>query len=129
MITQSAVFRSIAGSVVPALQTLDESGWQRVGEVVERALATRPAGVRRQLALLLRMLNVFALARTGRPLSKLPEPQRTRFLSSVEHSRMVLLRRGFWGLRTLILMGYYTQPGAKAEIGYRATAAGWQDRR
>ena len=111
------------------MQTLDDAQWQRVGAVVERALAPRPASVRRQLALFLRMLNGLALVRTGRPLSKLAEPKRTRFLSSVEHSRILLLRRGFWGLRTLILMGYYTQPAAKAEIGYRATAAGWQGRR
>ena len=129
MITQSKVFRSVAAAVVPAMQTLDEAGWQHVDEVVERALSQRPVGVRRQLAVFLRLLNLLSLARTGRPLSKLSPVARTRLLSAIERSRVTLLRRGFWGLRTLILMGYYTQPETRAEIGYRVSATGWQARR
>ena len=129
MITQSGVFRSVAGAVVPAMQNLDEPTWHRVGSVVEHALAQRPASVRAQLALFLRMLNVLSVMRTGRPIRKLEVADRARFLSGIERSRVMLLRRGFWGLRTLIFMGYYTLPEAKAEIGYRASAAGWQVRR
>jgi hypothetical protein len=42
---------------------------------------------------------------------------------------MLLLRRGIWGLRTLAFMAYYERPEAAAEIGYRATARGWEARR
>ena len=35
---------------------------------------------------------------------------------------LLLLRRGFWGLRTLVFLGYYARPEAAAEIGYRADA-------
>ena len=128
MITQSKVFRSVARAVVPAMHDFNEAGWQRVGSVVERALAQRPPKVRRQLGMFLHVLNLAALSRTGRPLSKLSAEQCAHYLQVIEHSRVMLLRRGFWGLRTLILIGYYTRPEAKVEIGYRANAAGWQAR-
>jgi hypothetical protein len=54
---------------------------------------------------------------------------RQRMLAALEDSRSPLLRRGFWGLRTLILMGYYGRPGAAAEIGYAADPRGWEARR
>jgi hypothetical protein len=47
----------------------------------------------------------------------------------LETARLVLVRRGFWGLRTLILMGYYGRPAAAAAIGYRADPQGWEMRR
>ena len=41
---------------------------------------------------------------------------------------MLLVRRGFWGLRTMIYLGYYSRGAAPAEIGYRAHVRGWQAR-
>jgi hypothetical protein len=55
-------------------------------------------------------------AHDGAPLLGLQEPA-------------LLLRRGSWGLRTLVLMGYYGRPDAKQEIGYRADPRGWEARR
>ena len=42
---------------------------------------------------------------------------------------MLLFRRGVWGLRTLVMMGWYTNPSVIAALGYRASAAGWEARR
>ena len=42
---------------------------------------------------------------------------------------MLAVRRGFWGLRTLVFMGYYARPEAAAAIGYRADVRGWEARR
>jgi hypothetical protein len=53
--------------------------------------------------------------------------RRAKFLEEVERSPLLLVRRGFWGIRTLIMMGYYARPEAKAEIGYRATGRGWRE--
>jgi hypothetical protein len=32
-------------------------------------------------------------------------------------------------VRTLVYMGYYARPAARAEVGYRATTEGWEGRR
>jgi len=39
---------------------------------------------------------------------------------------MQIIRVGFWGLRTLALLGYYARPEAAQEIGYTADPRGWE---
>jgi hypothetical protein len=39
---------------------------------------------------------------------------------------MPIIRVGFWGLRTLALLGYYARPEAAEEIGYTADRRGWE---
>lgn len=84
--------------------------------------------MRRQLGLFVNALNVMSLLKYGRTLNGLIPSMRTEFLESVESSRVLLLRRGFWGLRTLILMGYYARPQSRSLIGYGAHVNGWQAR-
>jgi hypothetical protein len=126
MITRSKAFRSIAETIIPEVRELDDEQWRAVVQITERALMARPPRMRRQLAMFVRTLNVLSIARYGRPLSALIPYMRNEFLESIQDSRILLVRRGFWGLRTLILMGYYARPEAMAAIGYGATPQGWQ---
>lgn len=124
-----ATFRAVAGTVVPEAARLDEAGWRDVEEIVERALAARPPKLRRQLALFLRVIAAKAVLRHGRPFTRVDARAQGRMLEVLEDSRSLLLRRGFWGLRTLILMGYYGRAGSATEIGYAADPRGWAARR
>ena len=124
-----AVFRALAVSFVPEAATLEERDWTEVERIVEEALAPRPAKVRRQLGLLIRLLDVMPLLRHGRRFTALEADERLRYLSGLQDSRLLLLRRGIWGLRTLAFMGYYARPELMAEIGYRADSRGWEARR
>ena len=122
-------FRALFQTFVPEAVALNERGWGEAEEIVERFLATRPAAVRRQLVLLIRLLDLLPVARHGRRFRSLDAARRLRLLESLERSRLLLLRRGVWGLRTVAFMGYYTRPEAAAAIGYRADARGWEARR
>jgi hypothetical protein len=124
-----AAFRAIAETVVPETRDLTSDGWSILESTVERSLATRPESVRKQFALFVRAIDLLPLARRRRRFRHLDAAGRTAVLTSLESSKLLLLRRGFWGLRTLIMMGYYTQPAIQAAIGYNATADGWQVRR
>ncbi|MGH7544755.1 MAG: hypothetical protein ACREKI_01070, partial [Gemmatimonadota bacterium] len=115
--------------VVPEAAHLGERGWADLEALVERAVASRPAALRRQLRFFLRLLQWMPLFRYARTLTALDPARRARFLAGVQDSRVLLLRRGFWGVRTLVLLGYYTRPGAAEEIGYRAPPGGWEARR
>lgn len=115
--------------VVPEARSLTPEEWREFGRVIEFALAKRPAAMRRQLGMFLRILNVLSFLRTGRPLSRLDPGARTAFLSSIENSRLLLFRRGFWGVRTLVFMGYYARPACATTLGYAAAARGWELRR
>lgn len=122
-------FRAIATSIVPESGQLDESGWTELEGIVENALARRRPGLRRQLRLFIRLLGWLPMLRYGKPFHALDPARRDRFLGAVQDSRMLLIRRGFWGLRTLVFMGYYARPAAAREIGYRADPRGWEVRR
>ena len=124
-----AAFRAVATTIVPEAGHLGPSEWDDVEAIIGRALAGRPPRLRRQLALLLALLEWVPLLRYGRRLSRLDPARRLAFLERVEAAPLVVVRRGFWGLRTLILMGYYGRPAAAAAIGYRADPRGWEVRR
>lgn len=122
-------FRAAAKAFIPELAEAPPATWERLEATVERALGDRPPAMRRQLVLFIRILDLLALFRHGRRLTSLPAAQRTRLLDRLSRASLLLLRRGVWGLRTLVQMGYYTQPEVQTAIGYRANAAGWEARR
>ena len=125
---RSRAFRAIAEVVVPEAARLDEAGWQAFGAIIEQAVSQRPARMQRQLALFVRILGVLSWLRFGKPIHRLNPAARTAFLEGIQNSRLLLIRRGFWGIRTLILMGYYARPDVIPVIGYRAHVRGWEAR-
>ena len=97
--------------------------------IVELALTSRPPRLQLQLVILIRAIEWLPLLRYGRRFTRLASERRARVLAALQESPLLLLRRGFWGLRTLALMGYYARPAAAASIGYRADPRGWEARR
>ena len=87
---------------------------------------TRPASLRRQVRLLLRVIHWLPVLRFGRPLTSLDSSTRAQFLAGLQNSRVDRLRVGFWGLRTLVMMGYYGRPAGGASIGYKPSPRGWE---
>jgi hypothetical protein len=123
-----ATFRAVAVTVVPEAARLDARGWDRLEAIVEDALALRPVRLQRQLRILLRLIQMLPVIRWGRTFTELDGARRTRFLEALQNAPVFLLRRGFWGLRTLVFMGFYARPEAAAEIGYAAHVRGWEAR-
>ncbi len=123
------VFRAVAATVVPEAGFLSDGEWSELERIVEDALAQRPPAMQRQLAAFVRLIDLLPVARYGRRFTALDHARRTRVLRALENAPVLLVRRGFWGLRTLVLMGYYARPDAQAAIGYRASARGWEARR
>lgn len=122
-------FRALATAFVPEIAQSPPSQREEVERVAAGALAARPPHLRRQVVLFIWMLDGLSLVRHGRRLARLDSARRQALLESLARSRVLLIRRGIWGLRTLVMMGYYAQPEVQAEIGYRASAAGWEARR
>jgi len=120
--------RAIGNVVLPSPEALDEEGWREAEAIIEGALATKPASVKLQLRLFLRAVNLMPLVTTGKTLAALPIDQRARFLERIHRSPLLPLRRGLWGVRTLLFMGYYNQDRVRREIGYAAHPRGWAAR-
>ena len=123
------VFRAVVETIVPKAERLEPAAWGEVEGLVEHVLAQRPAALRRQLRLLLRAVDLLALLTCFRHFAALGLAGRARVLRFLEDSPLALLRRGFWGLKTLALLGYYARPAAAREVGYRASPGGWALRR
>jgi hypothetical protein len=122
-------FRAFALCFIPETDRATEPEWRDLEAVVRNALAARPARVRRQIALFVRLIDLAAAARYRHRFGALDRLRATALLERVAASRVLLLRRGVWGLRTLVMMGWYTNPAVIAALGYRAAAAGWEARR
>ena len=121
-------FRTLAATLLPEAAELDPDGWERLETIVARALAERPAAVGRQLRLFVRLAWMLPVARHGRTFGGLSAAGRVSFLRRLERAPLLLLRRGVWGLRTLVFMGYYGQEEVRSGIGYRAHPRGWEAR-
>jgi hypothetical protein len=122
----SNTLRAIGGVVLPYPEALDDEGWAEAERIIEGALAPKPPGIKRQIRLFLKLVNLLSVFRTGRPLVKLRINRRLAFLEKLQRSRLMPLRRGMWGIRTLIFMGYYNQDWVRAGIGYSADPRGWK---
>ncbi len=79
-----APFRALAITMVPDAAALDETAWRDVDASIAQALAKRPAAARRQLALLVRILDTLPLFRWGRRFHALGAARRARFLDAMQ---------------------------------------------
>jgi len=122
------VLRAIGVTIVPESAQLDEREWMALEDIVRGALEPRPRALQRQFILLVRMIDWLALLRYGRRFTALDPDRRQRFLERLQNAPLLLVRRGIWGLRTLLLMGYYGRPVTGRAIGYRADPRGWKAR-
>lgn len=120
------VFRAIVVTIVPEASRLDDRGWQHLDSLVEDMLEQRPAALARQLRLLLNLIEWLPVARYGRSFSALDPARRGHVLAYLQDHPIELVRVGFWGIRTLALLGYYGRAEASQAIGYAADARGWE---
>jgi hypothetical protein len=117
--------RALAQAIVPEAATLSTDEWRELYGVMRTGLAARPPVVLRQLSAFVRVLDMYALLRYRRRITGLTAAQRHTLLMSIERGPVMLLRKGLWGLRTLVLMGYYGRPTAAKQLHYAADRRGW----
>ena len=120
------ILRAIATVVVSDGDPVVEHAWPEIERVIARALGTRSVSVQRQFDAVLRIVQMLPIARYGRPFTALPAHHRRAVLERLERSRVPLIRRGFWAVRTLIFLGYYTRIDVAESLGYQPAADGWE---
>jgi hypothetical protein len=108
----------LAARIVPETTDLDAAGQQRFLAIIDEALQGRPASVRRQFATFLGVLKWVPAFRFGRPFDSLQSQRQDAVLHWFEDCPVGLLRKGFWGLKAMVFMGYYGQPETNVLVGY-----------
>lgn len=115
---------TVGARIAPGLSELDSNGRDGAAAIVARALASRTPAMRRQLALFLTVLRWAPVVRYGRPFDRLSPPQQDAVLRWFQDAPLTPLRQGFWGVKTLVYMGYYGRPELGAAIAYRPSRRG-----
>lgn len=118
-------FLLLVGSrIAPGLRGLDERSFSEVRRIIEGAIASRPRALQTQLGVFLNVLRYAPVVRYGRPFERLSSDQQDALLGWFQDAPAHRLRRGFWGVKTLVYLGYYGRPGIGREIGYHPSRSG-----
>ena len=116
--------RVLASRIVPETSSLDAAAAGRFFGIIDEALGDREPAVRRQFATFLGVLRWAPLARYGAPFEGLSTERQDAVLRWFEDCPVDLLRKGTWGLKTMVFMGYYAQPETNSLVGYHPTFDG-----
>jgi len=120
------IFKAVVSTIVPEATAFDRQAWDDLEQIVEALLRGRPEALKRQLRMFLRGIEWLPVLRFGRRFTRLSLAGRTQFLRQLQNNRVQKIRVGFWGLRTIVLAGYYGRPQAAQAIGYAARREGWE---
>lgn len=116
-------FAHLARRIVPETAEMDTEQQQLFWRAVDNMLAARPK-LTAQFKLFLNVLRWSPLLRYGRRLDRLPGEKQDRILTWFQNAPFLLLRRGFWGLKTMIFVGYYGGAGIEDKIHFTPSRTG-----
>jgi hypothetical protein len=116
--SERAFLLAIAPRVVPASAEMTPAARDAMLELIEGTLASRTASMKRQLRLFLRVLRWLPCLRYLRPLDRLDGTRQDAALQWFQDHPLQIIRGGFWGVRTLLMLGYYGQPANGPSVFY-----------
>jgi hypothetical protein len=122
--SERALLLAIAPRIVPASAQLRPDARDAMLTLIEGTLASRTPAMRRQFSLFLRVLRWLPFLRHLRPLDRLDAARQDTALRWFQDNPLQIVRGGFWGVRTLVLLGYYGQPAHGRAIGYDPSTDG-----
>ena len=122
--SERAFLLAIAPRIVPASAQMTPEARDAMVALIEETLASRTPAMRRQFSLFLRALRWLPVLRHLRPLDRLDGGRQDAALRWFQDNPLQLVRGGFWGVRTLVLLGYYGQPAHGRVIAYTPSTDG-----
>ncbi len=116
------VFMALAGRIIPEDR---EGGKVYPGAdnlesmaIIDRALSTKPKDMVLLLKLFLMFFELSGLLFALRPFSWMSAEQKDKHIRRFELAPLAKVRQGFWGLKTLIFLSYYSRDEIWPDIGY-----------
>ena len=114
--SQWALLMAVAARVTPETTGLDDTGKRDFKDLIDTALGQRPPAVQKQFGALLKIVRLAPVFRYGRPFDKLAPTQQDAVLAWFQDAPVTLLRKGTWGLKAMVFMGYYGRPEAASQV-------------
>lgn len=124
MTNQAPVLLSIARRIVPDLASFNPKEESDFLTEVEQSLAVRAKSMRKQFALFLFVIRWIPLLRWGKTFDRLPAEKQDSILKWLQNSSPSLIRKGFWGLKVLVYLGFYGNPDRWSSLGYAPSFRG-----
>ena len=115
---QARFLLQLGQCVAPGVADLDTRGKKRFRMIIRLMLLRRSGMERFQVRLFLLVLRWLPAPVFFRPFERIPSSAQTWILLRFENAPIKLFRAGFWGLKTLIFMGYYGQLEIAAKVHY-----------
>jgi hypothetical protein len=115
---------AVGARLVPEVASLDDRERDSFRAIVDDSLADRPAALQRQLRVFLGLVEHGPALRFGRFFRRLAPDRQDRVLRWLQDAPVGLLRSGFWGMKALVLMGYYARPEVGPSISYTPSFRG-----
>jgi hypothetical protein len=122
--TQRQLLVCLAARVVPESASMAGSPRAQMLFLIDEALAARPPAMQRQFGRFLIVLRWAPLLRYLRPLDRLDPRRQDAVLRWFQDCPFQTVRSGFWGVRTLIFIGYYGRPDVGPDVAYFPAADG-----
>jgi hypothetical protein len=115
---------AVGARLVPEVAALTAPQRDEFRAIVADALGERPEAMRRQFRAFLGLVERGPVVRFGAPFSALAPERQDRVLRWFQDCPVELFRKGFWGMKALVLMGYYARPAAAGEVGWTPSFRG-----
>ena len=115
-------FLAIQACAVPRSRAFSDAQREEGLRLVNHLLEDQPAGVHRKLIALLALIELLAWLTGGCGFPELDGARQTRVLGLLFDAPVPLLRKGFWGLNTLVKLSVFGQPSVYPDIRYQREA-------
>lgn len=111
-------FLAVANRIIPEDEFSKGGGTMQTAGIVDWSMEKMDPSIRSQVLLLISVMEVLGFIFGLRPFSKNSSKAQDRQLRWMENNPIPLLRMGFFGLKTFVCMGYYTQKDVWATMNY-----------
>lgn len=115
---------AVGARIVPEIAALTAAEREAFRAIVADALGDRPVGMQKQFRAFLAIVNTAPSLRFGATFLHLRPEQQDRFLRWLQDCPVALLRSGFWGMKAMVLMGYYARPEIGPVVGWTPSFRG-----
>jgi len=108
----------LAGRIVPESAGLSSEEKEEFLRILQDALGSRPPALQRQFGLFLGVLRWAPFFCFLAPFDRLSPERQDAVLRWFQDGPIGLFRKGFWGLKAMVYMGYYAREGVGETLGY-----------
>ena len=111
-------FEALQQALIPRSSSFTLSQRHDARALVNSLMAQQPSDAKRKLKVFLLIIDAYSLLRFGRSFRQLTGDSQQKVLRSFFDSPISLIRKGFWGLNTIVRLSVYGQESLHKDLGY-----------